>query len=98
VFQRRQWIGKESSTAHERLAPGACRMVQDAREGAVSECGEQVALGRRQRRWLRAKLKTGRYRETGATLTRPNDAHGDKLILASRVAGCTIRTAWRDRW
>ncbi len=68
-------------------------MLKNFGKGSVRERTEEIALGWRERCRARAELKSSSYGETGATLTRPNDAHGDKLILASRVAGCTIRTA-----
>ena len=68
-------------------------LFQDARESTMGEGAEQVALGRRQRGWPSAEVKSSRYRETGVALAGPNDTHEDKLILASRIAGCTIRTA-----
>ena len=93
-MKRWQRSRKQLATADKGLAPGARRLVQDTRKCALSERAEELALGWRQRGWVRAQMKPGRYGETGAPFESPNDTHGDKLILAPRVAaGCTIRTA-----
>ena len=80
-------------SANQSLASRPRRLLKDVNERSVREGTKEVALYGRERCRARAKLKSRGYGETGATLKRPNDAHGDKLILAPRDAGRTIRTA-----
>jgi hypothetical protein len=80
-------------SANQSLASRPRRLLKDVSERSVRERAEEVALNGRERCRARAKLKARGYGETGATVKRPNDAHGDKLILAPRDASRTIRTA-----